>query len=917
MLWLSGCAAVPRRCLRALALSAALAAGSLLAGGSAAGRSLAELEAQVDAALEATEAALALDEARMDEMAARNRDHKLTDGSPSLAQATANIRLWERHIRELGAGERELREELKRVLASLGPNIAELVRRVSAQLPAVPAARSLAELEQRMNEDMAAAEAALAAEEARLDDLAVQNSRRTLAGGTPSSAQAAANIRRWDHRIRELEAHERQLREHLGSMLDALGPDLAALSRRLSSPDPIREPPRTVDIGSEEDDPGADPEPDQSTAAVALEQPLQRDGSELFRRVLSLPGAGLQREPGGETPAEDIRTFSVYYVYEERELDEVTWLRVGQSVQGGPEGWIATRDAEEWRNMLVMQFPDRVNRKRVLFFERNQDLRRLLSSFGRERLVEELYDTLRRDDPDTDRLVAAEPAESIAKDERPYLMPILDWRSNVTFADTGDITTLVQVAGLNAGDGEAPAGAGESGEPTMSDLNLGIAIVIDTTRSMWPYIQAAREIVGEFAEEMEREGLDRFVDFALVGYRDNTTSNADIGYVSRIYRDFESTRSVEALKLDLAKVQISRVSTQDWREDAFAGLRTAIEHLSWSPGMEARVIMLITDAGARSGSDPLASTPDYDVLNVLSDAERANIAIVPIHLMTPEARQYDDVAHARSQYQGISATAEGFNYIAMPLDDEQVYRMEMRAMVRNLRRQIERLSRNERIESVEEDRILSATARAMLESFAVDDAPLGEDEDTPGLAARIQNQLFRAQLDYLGRKQGTALPPFYRAWAADLDISNPRYQALDVRVFLTRNQLNELAEVLHLLLDEARRAEKTPEGMMQSLWRISASVSVDPNLRTRVAQGEGEVDDLLPAFLRELPYRSNIFNLSLRDFANASIQLEVLEGLDSKLQQYRRINGDTVGWLDLGSGDPGEFVYPIELRLLP
>ena len=85
----------------------------------------------------------------------------------------------------------------------------------------------------------------------------------------------------------------------------------------------------------------------------------------------------------------------------------------------------------------------------------------------------------------------------------------------------------------------------------------------------------------------------------------------------------------------------------------------------------------------------------------------------------------------------------------------------------------------------------------------------------------------------------------------------------------------------------------------------------------RTAADDETLGALLPGFLQELPYRSNIFDLSLRDFANASIQAEIVEQLGYKLEQYRRINSDTAGWLDLGSGDPGESVYPIQLRLLP
>ena len=95
--------------------------------------SLAKFEARVEAALAAAESALALEEARLDELAARNSRRVLANGRPSVAQAAANARLWERRIQELEAGEQTSRGELNGVLGSLGPDIAALAQRLSAR----------------------------------------------------------------------------------------------------------------------------------------------------------------------------------------------------------------------------------------------------------------------------------------------------------------------------------------------------------------------------------------------------------------------------------------------------------------------------------------------------------------------------------------------------------------------------------------------------------------------------------------------------------------------------------------------------------------------------------------------------------------------------------------------------------------
>ena len=98
-----------------------------------AGKSLAELEDQMAAALAAAEAALASEEERLDELAARHSRRRLADGRPSVAQAAANARLWDRRIREMETDERELLEALTGTLASLDADIASLIQRLSAQ----------------------------------------------------------------------------------------------------------------------------------------------------------------------------------------------------------------------------------------------------------------------------------------------------------------------------------------------------------------------------------------------------------------------------------------------------------------------------------------------------------------------------------------------------------------------------------------------------------------------------------------------------------------------------------------------------------------------------------------------------------------------------------------------------------------
>ena len=111
-----------------------LVAASMLAPGSVSfGQPAVELRAKMEAAIIAAEAALVSEETRLDELAEHNVDRTLEDGTPSVGQASSNIRLWEQRIREFEAGELELREALNIALVSLDSDIKQLAQRLSVQ----------------------------------------------------------------------------------------------------------------------------------------------------------------------------------------------------------------------------------------------------------------------------------------------------------------------------------------------------------------------------------------------------------------------------------------------------------------------------------------------------------------------------------------------------------------------------------------------------------------------------------------------------------------------------------------------------------------------------------------------------------------------------------------------------------------
>jgi len=199
-------------------------------------------------------------------------------------------------------------------------------------------------------------------------------------------------------------------------------------------------------------------------------------------------------------------------------------------------------------------------------------------------------------------------------------------------------------------------------------------------------------------------------------------------------------------------------------------------------------------------------------------------------------------------------------------------------------------------------------------------SPASDEDVAARIGQTLVNELFRAQLEYLGTVAGTPAPSFFRAWASDRDLVNPALPALRVRVFLTRNQLNDLGASLSNIVSEAKRGSLSPQTFFDNLQRLSAITSSDP--RRQGAYGPFssiEESNLLPAYLKALPYRSKVLRMTQEIWLELGLsgQQEFINELEYKLRSYHDIEQDNTSWVDLGGGDRGSEVYPVPLTELP
>jgi serine/threonine-protein kinase PpkA len=342
-----------------------------------------------------------------------------------------------------------------------------------------------------------------------------------------------------------------------------------------------------------------------------------------------------------------------------------------------------------------------------------------------------------------------------------------------------------------------------------------------------------------------------------------------------------------------------------------------MNELDWTP-YAARFVVAIADSGLIGGNNPLAHNPGVDVANIVELAERKRIAVLPVYLMTPEGDRWGGRGHDMGQWQTLGRTRDQKydpeNDQKYDPENDQKYIGIPTGAVGRFGTLLDGFSKT-LVELVG-----TIAANRPIEPAPILPSPANDDDLAARIGQSLVNELFRAQLEYLGTVAGTPAPAFFRAWASDRDLVNPALPALRVRVFLTRNQLNDLGVSLSNIVSEAKRGSLSPQTFFDNLQRLSAITSSDPRRQGSTSPFSSiEGSNLLPAYLKALPYRSKVLRMTQQIWLELGLsgQQEFIDELEYKLRSYRDIEQDNTSWVGLGGGDRSTDVYPVPLTELP
>ena len=648
--------------------------------------------------------------------------------------------------------------------------------------------------------------------------------------------------------------------------------------------------------------------------AYAADQPLLIPGKQsLYQRVLSVPGAQLHSEPGGAA-GELATPFTAYYVYARRAQDGAQWLKVGTDRHGRQSGWLPAKDTLEWTQGLTVAFREAQGRDRALLFRDASSVRDLAQNRDLEKYGALYRSAEAGETRDDSPVVAIQPPGKLDIRENFYLVPILRHEDLYLGSERA---RLLQVSSVPL-DSDKPVAAAQPGaavaaqpgpapedEAADSGYRAGLVFAIDATQSMGPYIDRTREAVMKIYDALGDAGLLGNVNFGLVAFRDSPAAVPELEYLARTYVDLEQGRNPGNFLGRVNDLAAARISSQDFIEDSYAGVKQALDDMDWS-SHAARYLVLITDAGPRLPSDPLSSTGlDAEALRRL--AREKGVAIFVLHLLTE--RNQADHASAAEQYRELAKfPGIGSLYYAVPTGDLHEFGQVLDTLAGQITMQVQ---------------VAGAAQPLPAEPVSPEPSP---NPRLAELQSKVAKLGYALRMRYLQRTEGGRIPKVFDAWLLDRDIRNPEQRTLDVQVLLTRDQLSDLHDILKGVLQTAEEGLLSPQNFLNELKSLAATIARDPEQlgrTTATTAGEGNsLADLgfMREYIEDLPYTGEVMDLALEDWETwpARQQIEFLHRLEDKISYYRALHDHTDLWVSLDGGPvDGDSVFPVALEMLP
>jgi serine/threonine-protein kinase PpkA len=709
------------------------------------------------------------------------------------------------------------------------------------------------------------------------------------------------------------------------------------------------------------------PQPLQSSER---RKPVMIEGKQFLPlRVLVRPFSNVYKEKSetGGTVMENLPAFQSFYVYTRPSVEEIEgekgWYEVGSDNRGTVIGWMKSSDVFEWKQTMCLAYTHPEGRRPVLMFERKKDLSDLLKSPPEERVraTLALYKTIESGSiPPGFPVESVEPKKAIDISKEFYLLPILAFEPVELENREGRLLKLAAATGAAPDARESTdirknteylkKASQESLSATpdqIKQLKMDLVWVMDTTVSMKPHIEKSLEVVKSVSKEIARKAqVSDAIRFGFWGYRDSEKDIPGIGYTTQNYTP--KLQPVDHFIQTLSGVRVTATDSIDWPEDVFSGVNDAVMKSSWTP--EAlRFIVLVGDAPGHPLSHPWnLSRLDEKTLREIANKE--NVFVYAIFIKDPRATKFYETGETQFRSLSMNKNAgEGSIYCDIDSKNVEQYESVTHSLVFAINKTISMAKQGELPEEidkakkepvagvVEKGKKLEGGTMApkdiaaqgvpksnlpedkeWLGKSATQGKPGGEGADMPKYELLAYKMIRAALVEWVGSRTGAKAPRDILAYATDKDLVDPSFQSMDVRLLINKKQLASLALVLRDIIAAGRKGQLSGSDFFEVLQATAATAAREPdqikNAKSLAQSG------IVPEFLIGLPYKSQLMDITNELWYSWSRdeQDEFLRSVEAKIKAYQTIHDSPDGWIALNQGDdPGDYVYPISLTLLP
>jgi hypothetical protein len=668
-----------------------------------------------------------------------------------------------------------------------------------------------------------------------------------------------------------------------------------------------------------------DEAPDETQPAADPDRRLPvrvRGKKTLYLKLLTRPFSRIYAEPDDEkVQYEKVDTFRIYYAYS-TPSEIPGFYEVGTDDRGNIIGFMKEEDVIEWKQYLTLRFTNK-EQKQTLFFRDLSDVENLIYSQNRASQIADIRRKIREISngsirPDDFPVIAVEPPGYVNIFLKPYLLPILSYKQ-VSFDD--ETTRILKVASavkgerkpnskLKMGQLEGDYRYSENAD-LISKFKADVVFVIDTTISMQPYIERIRWAVQQVAEAIA--DVSGGISFGLVAYRDDPSKVPGLEYRTKIFCDLEEGRDINTFLSKVGEVREASVPSIGFDEDVWAGIYTALKDREGLKRRENATLFIIQigDAGAH---DYIGET-DFNALSIGQMAEdeygkkNSKVWIFSWHLKTPAAKKAHNIGKAEAQFKTMVSKLPGVAfYRSIGNGSPEEFAYQTNSLVKSF---------VDALKTSMQGRLPEISQKSGRADITV------EEEIDMAVKAAIR----AATLERIGTSKTMSgeltAPRDIQAWTLDRNLEDPQSKPMEVMLLITRNDLDTLRNALRNLMTAGRSGDVTSEDFFDQLKSVMTSAMREPKMiKKGIEPGNLTLGKtgILPEFIKGLPYKTQVVNLSIERWANQppGWQREFLNTLNSKIAQYEAYYKNNDIWIELNEGDDaGDHVTFLEIDRLP